>query len=121
MKEIESDKRRNKIKGAIGETFVTKYLQQQGYTIIQTNYKNKMGEIDIIAKDETERIIFVEVKARATAKFGYPREAVTKTKQNKIKIVALTFLKFNNLANAHTRFDVIEVLDGKITHIKNAF
>ena len=116
-----SAKSQNKIKGAIGETSVSIYLENEGYIIIENNYKNKIGEIDIIAKDQSERIIFIEVKARATAKFGYPREAVTKTKQNKIKLVAQTYLKLKGQTNAYIRFDVLEVLNGKITHIKNAF
>ena len=121
MKEIKSAMSQNKIRGAIGETAVTTYLENEGYTIIENNYKNKIGEIDIIAKDKSERIIFIEVKARSTAKFGYPREAVTKTKQNKIKLVAQTYLKLTRQTKAYIRFDVIEILNGKITHIKNAF
>lgn len=121
MKETESVKNQNKLKGTVGETLATKYLKDQGYIIIENNYKNKIGEIDIIAKDQTGRIVFVEVKSRSTAKFGYPRESVTKTKQNKIKTIALTYLKFNNITNSYIRFDVIEILDGKITYIKNAF
>ena len=87
---------------------------------MEVNYKNKIGEIDIIAKKD-DRIIFVEVKQRTTAKFGYPREAVNYTKQRKIINVAQVYLKSKGLANSLIRFDVIEILAGEITHLENAF
>ena len=113
-------KTKNKITGDIGECKAAKYLVDKGYEIIETNYKNKIGEIDIIAQDEN-RIVFVEVKARATAKFGYPREAVNIYKQNKIKMVADIYLKSKHLTNSYIRFDVIEILADKITHLIAAF
>ena len=81
---IESEKSANKIVGNIGESMAIFYLQKNKYKILDTNYKTKFGEIDIIAKDADDRIIFVEVKARNTARFGYPREAVTTQKQTTI-------------------------------------
>ena len=78
-------------------------------------------EIDIIAKDKDDRIIFVEVKSRQTARFGHPREAVNKQKQITIRRVAELYLMKKRCLNSYTRFDVIEILAGKITHIKNAF
>lgn len=114
-------KRFNYIKGKVGESQAVEYLIKNKYQIIQTNYKSKIGEIDIIAKEQDGRIVFVEVKARATARYGYPREAVTKEKQQTIRRVAELFLKINKLKNAFIRFDVIEILAGEITHIKNAF
>ena len=116
-----NEKSKNKITGNIGEAKVYDYLVKQGYEIITTNYKTPIGEIDIIAKDETDRIIFIEVKSRSNLKHGYPREAVTKEKQMRIRRVAEYFLKVKRLKNQYVRFDVIEVLSGEITHLKNAF
>lgn len=120
LKEIKSNKTQNSYKGSIGESQAEGYLLEQGYEIIETNYKNKIGEIDIIAKFEN-RIIFVEVKSRATARFGYPREAVDYKKQQKIRMVADIYLKSRKMFNAYIRFDVIEILAGKLTHIISAF
>lgn len=106
--------------GNIGETFATKYLKDKGYEILETNFSNKIGEIDIIAKDK-DFIIFVEVKSRNSSKYGFPREAVTLYKQNKIRTVALVYLKSKKLLNSRCRFDVIEYFDSKITHIENCF
>ena len=117
---LKSTKQENRIKGNIGENKAVKYLTDKGYEILETNYKNKLGEIDIIAKDDT-RIVFVEVKARATAKYGYPREAVNEYKQRKIRMVAESYLKSKRLLNSYIRFDVIEILAGNITHLIAAF
>ncbi|MCI7003684.1 MAG: YraN family protein [Clostridia bacterium] len=117
---LKSTKQENRIKGDIGENKAVKYLTDKGYEILETNYKNKLGEIDIIAKDDT-RIVFVEVKARATAKYGYPREAVNEYKQRKIRMVAESYLKSKRLLNSYIRFDVIEILAGNITHLIAAF
>ena len=117
---LKSTKQENRVKGNIGENKAVNYLTDKGYEILETNYKNKLGEIDIIAKDG-ERIVFVEVKARATAKYGYPREAVNEYKQRKIRMVAESYLKSKRLLNSYIRFDVIEILAGNITHLIAAF
>jgi len=120
LKLFKSSKSKNKIVGNIGEESAVIYLEENDFEIIERNYRNKIGEIDIIAKKD-DRIHFIEVKNRSTAKFGYPREAVTNQKQNKIRITALVYLKQKRLNDAFISFDVIEILDKKITHLKNAF
>jgi len=110
-----------KVLGIQGEAIAKEYLIAKGYNILETNYKNKIGEIDIIAKIN-KTIVFVEVKARQSLKFGHPREAVNYYKQQKIKNVAIGYLKFKGLyEKINIRFDVIDILDDKITHIENAF
>lgn len=118
---LKSVKNKNAIKGRKGEAEVIAFLEENGYKIIKTNFKTVLGEIDIIAQDSDKRIIFVEVKARETARFGYPREAVNIKKQQTIRRVAELYLKLYKMQNVYTRFDVIEILAGKVTHIKNAF
>jgi putative endonuclease len=110
----------NKITGLKGEKLAIKYLKNNNYKIIDTNYTTKIGEVDIIAKKDTQTV-FVEVKTRSTKKFGNPSEAVTKHKQNKIRQVSTQYLKANKQLNDSCRCDVIEVLNGDINHIKNAF
>ncbi|MBP5651447.1 MAG: YraN family protein [Clostridia bacterium] len=116
----------NKVTGLQGEVQAKKYLQKHGYHIIETNYKNKIGEIDIIAQNKklfgNKCIIFVEVKTRTSKAFGLPREAVTPTKQNKIRQVATAYMIENNIyEKVGMRFDVIDVVGDDITHIENAF
>ena len=109
--------------GKRGEIIAINYLKNQGYKIIATNYKNKIGEIDIIAKDK-DYIVFIEVKARYSGKFGNPLDAINERKQLKVRQVATLYLMKNQLMNANIRFDVIAVLgeeDCEIQHIKDAF
>ena len=106
--------------GFLGEKQAKDFLIKNKYKIIKTNYTCPVGEIDIIAKQK-DVIVFVEVKTRTSAKFGLPRESVTPFKQNKIRSVATCYLKENMLLNSPVRFDVIDILEGNITHIPNAF
>jgi len=107
--------------GIKGEALAKEYLQKKGYKILETNFKNKIGEIDIIAK-HNNILIFVEVKTRESIKFGHPREAVNFYKQQKIRNVSISYLKFNGLYDKiSVRFDVIDIVGNNITHIENAF
>ncbi len=110
----------NKIKGDFGEKQAQNYVKKLGYQILETNYKTKFGEVDIIAKDK-EIIVFIEVKSRNSLKYGRPSEAVTLYKQNKIRQVAQFYIIKNNLISNYIRFDVLEILDNEINHILNAF
>ncbi len=109
--------------GTRGEIIATNYLINKGYTIIERNYKNKIGEIDIIAK-QGQTTVFVEVKTRLSRGFGDPLEAVNYKKQQKIRNVASVYLMKMKKLNTPCRFDVIAVLgetDEEIDHIENAF
>ena len=109
-----------KILGNKGEALAKEFLKKQKCKILETNYSNKLGEIDIIAEKD-DVLVFVEVKARTTLKFGLPRESVTAYKQHKIKMVASYYLQKTKQFNKVCRFDVIEILGDKINHIQNAF
>ena len=106
--------------GRFGEKAAADYLKKKGYRILEKNFRAGKNEIDIIASRKKE-IVFVEVKTRIGDKFGTPREAVTKTKQQRYyKIAECYWLKTGEEPNA--RFDVIEVYeDGHIEQYKNAF
>lgn len=110
----------NKIKGNIGEELATQFLKKEKYKILDRNFSTRIGEIDIIAT-KNKAIVFVEVKSRSSNEFGRPAEAVDYRKQQKIHLVAEQYLQKNNLEGKEIRFDVVEVLDGEITHLKNCF
>lgn len=112
----------NKDKGNIGELISQKYLENINYKVININYRNNFGEIDIIAFDD-EILVFIEVKTRLSLSYGYPREAVDKNKMNRILKTSKSFIYLNNLNNYNVRYDVIEVYlrDRKYNHIKDAF
>ncbi len=111
--------------GKKGEDLAEKHLLQHGFSIVTRNYRQKTGEIDIIARD-TDCLVFVEVKTRTSLQFGQPFEAVTSRKQMQLSRVALDYLTRNNLLDHASRFDVISILiskDGKtdINHLRNCF
>jgi putative endonuclease len=114
----------NLISGKSGEDIAVGFLGKNGYKILARNYKNKFGEIDVIAK-EHGTICFLEVKSRYSKRFGAPQEAVTGRKQRQISRAALCFLKENNLLGSSARFDVVSVISASYTHkielFKNAF
>jgi len=115
--------KRQKI-GKYGESAATEFLKQNGYTIIERNYRCKLGEIDIIALDK-ETIAFIEVRVKKTYKFGHPKATITPKKMRKISLTALYYLKINNKLNNKARFDVVAISlfepENKIELIKNAF
>ena len=113
-------KRLNNVVGAMGEVDAAKYLQNKKYKILETNYKNKLGEIDIIAL-QNKVIVFVEVKNRSTLAFGLPAESVTPQKQYRIRRTAEAYLQKNKMLDSACRFDVIEIVGTHINHIENAF
>ena len=91
--------------GKKSEADAAKRLKQLGYKILEENFRNRLGEIDIIAKDG-ETIVFVEVKARKSKTYGHPKWAITLKKQRKISMVALSYLKATRQNHAKARFDV---------------
>lgn len=110
--------------GESGESLAVKFLKKNGYKIIEQNYRCKLGEIDIIARDGRV-LAFIEVKARRTGQFGGPKWAVTRQKQRKISMVALKYLKETEQMGKKARFDVVAIRllpgDPDIEIIKNAF
>ena len=96
------------------------YLQKKGYEILEQNFYTFFGEIDLIAKDG-ETIVFIEVKYRKNLKSGYPQEAVTYTKRQKIIKSAEYYLYQKRVEEKPCRFDVIAAAGNEFLHIKNAF
>ena len=107
--------------GTAYEIKAEEYLIEKGYRILERNFQNRNGEIDIIAKDG-EYFCFIEVKYRTTNEFGSPFEAVDVRKQKQIRKVAAYYLMKQKL-NEWTpcRFDVIGFVGDEMTHIENAF
>ena len=112
----------NREVGAFWEKRVMDYLKSEGYIILAKNYWTRYSEIDVIAEDRDD-LVFVEVKYRKTESGGSPLEAVTPTKQKRIRNAALHYLKEKDyvIDNTNIRFDVIGILGDEMTHIKNAF
>ncbi|MCM1441287.1 MAG: YraN family protein [Roseburia sp.] len=108
-------------KGAQWEEKAASYLTDMGYHILEMNYRCRLGEIDIIAK-ESGYYVFAEVKYRSSNEYGSPLEAVTPAKQQRIRRVALVYLLEHGISMyVNCRFDVVGILNGEITLIQDAF
>lgn len=120
-----------RLTGSAYERRASEYLENQGLQILDNNFRCRIGEIDIIAKENTVEngktvptIVFVEVKYRKTTKNGHPAEAVSLNKQKKICQVAnyyITYKQKECYQNINYRFDVVSILADEITWYKNAF
>lgn len=106
-----------------------KYLEHKGYRCVDRNYTCRGGELDLVLKDG-DVWVFAEVKARRSARYGTPAEAVGYTKRRRLICAAQKYMQ-ENCIEADCRFDVVEILytadqsgavcDMQVTHIINAF
>ena len=105
-------------RGKMGELAAARALRDEGYEIVDANFRTKLGEIDIIAyKDGV--VAFCEVKTRENDTHGKPAEYVTYSKRRKLVIAAVQFMKVYKIKNK-MRFDVIEVYIPKNKDYKSA-
>ena len=102
------------------EKIAGEYLVCHGYEILEYNFRCRMGEIDIIAKDG-EWIVFCEVKYRETDNSGHALEAVGVYKQKVLSKCAAYYLMQKRKTDALCRFDVVGIQGEDITLIQNAF
>ncbi|MBR0113430.1 MAG: YraN family protein [Clostridia bacterium] len=111
--------------GVRGEIYTSRYLRDNKFEILSTNYISSFGEIDIIAR-KGDTIHFVEVKARDEDTLTRPADAVDDYKQNRIMLTANNFVTRYKIEGACV-FDVSEVYIGKdgslvkLNYIPNAF
>ncbi len=113
----------NVVRGRTGEEIAKEYLISKGYSILEMNYRNTIGEIDIIAKID-DILVFIEVKTRSNYNYGFAFEAVDLRKQKKIVNTSLVYISYKKLANMQLRYDIIEIYltkSPKINHLENAF
>lgn len=110
--------------GNRGEDLAEKFLKKKGFKIVARNFKTLIGEIDIIAEDKGT-LVFVEVKTRSDYSYGHPFEAVNFRKKQKLRKLALYYLKNCCKAERPSRFDVLSIeTDGDkhaVEHIIDAF
>lgn len=114
-----------KLLGKKGEEKAVSYLKNNGYNIIERNFRNKLGEIDVIARHK-DYICFVEVRSRQGAlSHGDALESVGTLKQRRLSKLAVSFLKARDLWGQKARFDVVSVSlsdpGDSVVLIKDAF
>lgn len=105
--------------GEVSEKRACRFLKEKGYRIVKRNYQWAGGEVDIVAR-EGDWLIFVEVKARSSKKYGPPEESITKEKKRRIIRTARHYIA-KNQPEIPIRFDVVTLSEGKIRLYKDAF
>lgn len=111
---------RTKDLGLLGEELAAKFLQKQGYQILQKNFRSWFGEIDIVAL-EGNTLVFVEVKTRWSKEYGLPEEAITTWKIRKIIKTGQYFKLLNPKTPELLRIDLVAIemtSEGKIQRIE---
>ena len=115
-----------KLLGRWGEKRCERFLRRKGFKTIARNFACKMGEIDLIATENSGAIVFIEVRTRADESYTQAQETVTPKKQARLIRTAKYFLKTYKVKDRPLRFDVVAVVLGhkgrpKIRHYENAF
>ena len=111
--------------GKKGEKEAQAFLKKKGYRILETNYRCREGEIDIIARKK-DTIVFVEVRTKTGTQFGSPGESITTSKKAKLRATALSYASSHKDMPETWRIDFIGIemdVNGKpasIEHIENA-
>jgi putative endonuclease len=117
-------KRSTKEKGQEGERLAVRFLEDRGLRILDLNYRNRIGEIDIVAEDRGV-LVFVEVRTLKASAGHSPEETIQWKKQQRISRTALAYIQYKRLEDRPARFDVVSVtLDGNrsaLRHIPDAF
>jgi putative endonuclease len=110
--------------GRRSEALAEEYLKRKGFEILKRNYRYGHKEIDLIGKEENT-VVFVEVKAGRSKKFGAPQQRVDLRKQKNLIEVAHDFIQKENITGCDFRFDVLAISyergEEVVDHIKSAF
>ena len=111
--------------GARGERIAVAYLTDSGLRVLDRNWRCREGELDVVAR-EGGAIVFCEVKTRRGTGYGHPAEAVTRVKQQRIRVLAQRWLAAHDEHAPEVRFDVVGVLvrgerPALVTHLRAAF
>jgi putative endonuclease len=94
--------------GRFGEDLAARRLAEEGWAVIQRNYRCRAGEMDIVAQDD-DCLVFVEVRTRRSRTHGTPEESVNLAKQRRLVQIALSYLDEHAFYEANWRIDVVAI------------
>ena len=106
--------------GDDGEQLAAVCYERAGYVVIARNWRCRNGELDLVLRRD-DTIVICEVKTRRSRRFGHPGEAVTSTKQRRIRQLAAAWLAAHDEHAPMIRFDVAAVEHGTVEVIEDAF
>lgn len=111
---------RRKQLGDHGERLAAAWYRRRGYSVLAQNWRCRNGELDLVLGRRGE-LIFCEVKTRSSRAFGHPIEAVTATKQRRIRQLALQWMAYTDTYSSRLRFDVAAVEHSHVDVWRDAF
>jgi putative endonuclease len=120
---VEGTPDRSKVaRGRAGEEMAAAWYRQRGYDLVGRNWRTARGEIDLLcARPDRSLLVVCEVKARRTDRLGAPAEAVTRTKQVRLRRMAAEYLLGSPQRYEEVRFDVVSILGSTLTVLEGAF
>lgn len=107
--------------GILGERVAGDFLRNNGYEIVERNYRCPEGEVDIICRHE-DMLVFVEVRTKTSYIYGSAQESITRTKMERLRQVAEHYMQDNEQLPVNHRIDVIAIRlapDGNLSHIEH--
>jgi putative endonuclease len=107
-------------RGRWGEDLAAAFYERRGYRLLDRNWRSPTGELDLVLEHDGV-IVFSEVKARRTARYGAPAEAVGPAKQRRIRLLAGEWLTAHGRGRPMTRFDVVAITGVDIRLYEGAF
>jgi putative endonuclease len=94
--------------GILGEKIALNFLKKRGYRILETNYRCRYGEIDIVSLDR-EYLVFVEVRTKSSNEFGSPEDSITAVKRKRLVMTAMHYLQNRDNLPPCWRIDVVAI------------
>ena len=91
--------------GRKGEAIAARHLEANGYGILQTNFRTRSGEIDIVARKDGV-LVFVEVRTKSGRSFGTPEDSLTAVKRSRLVAVAEEYIQEAGAENTEWRIDL---------------
>lgn len=108
----------------IGEDRAAAHVEDLGWTVVDRNWRCRLGELDVVAHDPaTDTLVFIEVKCRSGYGYGHPLEAVTDAKLARLRVLALAWLREKDVHAARLRLDAIGIVvragaEIELTHVR---
>lgn len=106
--------------GLQGEEAAKDLLLSKGYKWLDSNFRTRGGEIDLVMEDKN-MLVFVEVKHRQSNQYGLPEEAITPNKIRHMTQTALFYVKAKGIREKSIRFDVVTIDEKGTRHYVDAF
>ena len=108
------------VRGKQFEDRAALFFEDHGYTVLDRNWRAGHKEIDLIVR-KADTVVFVEVKASLSDRFGHPVERVDKTKIRHLTNAAQQYVLEKKISGCDLRFDVVTFSGGQLEHYPNAF